>query len=293
MVVIKIAILLFFIVVAFTAFQSDHFVPFAPNGREGITAAAGVIFFAYIGFDAVTTGSEECKNPSRDLPIAIIGSLVISTVLYVLVALAAVGVAPVDTLSGSDAPLAAALREGAGLAVGGRRAGRRSTDRDHQCGPGHHVRADPHLLRHVPGRAAAPPARQGAPALRHPRPADASASASSSPSWRRFVPLDEIVKLVNIGTLFAFILVNIGVIVLRRTKPDMARPFRVPLSPVLPAIGVILCLFLMKDLPGTTWIRFLVWLVVGMLIYFTYSVRHSRLRLEGPLGNRQIDAGPK
>ena len=114
MVVIKIVILLFFIVVAFTAFQRDHFDPFAPKGFEGIASAAGVIFFAYIGFDAVTTASEESKNPGRDLPIAVIGSLVISTVLYVLVALAAVGVAPVDTLSGSDAPLAAALREGAG-----------------------------------------------------------------------------------------------------------------------------------------------------------------------------------
>ncbi|MBA3528620.1 MAG: amino acid permease, partial [Propionibacteriaceae bacterium] len=115
MVVIKLVILLFFIITAFTAFNSGHFHPFLPHGTGGITAAAAIIFFAYIGFDAVTTGSEESKNPSRDLPIAIIGSLVISTILYVLVAVAAIGVAPVKTLTESDAPLAAALREGAGI----------------------------------------------------------------------------------------------------------------------------------------------------------------------------------
>ena len=93
-----------------------------------------------------------------------------------------------------------------------------------------------------------------------------------------FVPLSEIVKLVNIGTLFAFLLVNIGVIILRRTKPDMERPFRVPLSPVLPALGALLCIYLMTDLPLDTWIRFVVWLAVGMVIYALYGYRHSRLR---------------
>ena len=92
------------------------------------------------------------------------------------------------------------------------------------------------------------------------------------------VPLSEIVKLVNIGTLFAFVLVNIGVIILRRTKPDMERPFRTPFVPVFPIIGVLLCAWLMKDLPGTTWIRFVVWLVVGLVIYASYGYRHSRLR---------------
>jgi basic amino acid/polyamine antiporter, APA family len=95
-----------------------------------------------------------------------------------------------------------------------------------------------------------------------------------------FVPLGEIVKLVNIGTLFAFVLVNIGVIVLRRTRPEMPRPFRVPWSPVLPIIGILFCVYLMTQLPLTTWIRFVVWLVIGMAIYFLYSRRHSRVRLE-------------
>jgi APA family basic amino acid/polyamine antiporter len=98
------------------------------------------------------------------------------------------------------------------------------------------------------------------------------------------VPLGEIVKLVNIGTLFAFVLVNLGVIILRRTKPDMERPFRTPLVPFFPIIGILLCAYLMKDLPGTTWIRFIVWLVVGMLIYVFYGYRNSKLR------TRDLDA---
>jgi APA family basic amino acid/polyamine antiporter len=285
MVVIKIVILLFFIVTAFTAFNSGHFSPLLPNGTGGITAAAGVIFFAYIGFDAVTTGSEESKNPRRDLPIAIIGSLVISTVLYVLVAIAAVGVAPVDTLSGSDAPLAAALREGAGLPwAGGVLA----------LGALIAITSVVLVIMYGQTRIFFAMCRDGLLPRRlatiHPRygtPARLTIGFGVLIAiLAAFVPLDAIVKLVNIGTLFAFILVNIGVIVLRRTKPDMPRPFRVPLSPVLPAIGVLFCLFLVKDLPGTTFLRFLIWLAVGLVIYFTYSIRHSRLRL----GEKPADA---
>jgi APA family basic amino acid/polyamine antiporter len=282
MVVIKIIILLFFIIVAFTAFNGDHFVPFAPNGAQGITMAAGVIFFAYIGFDAVTTGSEESKNPSRDLPIAIVGSLVISTVLYVLVAIAAIGVAPVETLVGSDAPLAAALREGAGLPwAGGILA----------LGALIAITSVVLVIMYGQTRIFFAMCRDGLLPRRlahvHPRygtPARLTIGFGILIAiLAAFVPLGEIVKLVNIGTLFAFILVNIGVVVLRRTKPDMKRPFRVPLSPVFPIIGVVLCLWLMKDLPGTTWLRFVIWLIVGLVIYFTYSIRHSRLRHgEGP-----------
>src|SRR5215212_9482940 len=115
MVVIKVAVLLFFIVAAFTSFDSANLTPFAPSGLDGITSAAAIIFFAYIGFDAVATGSEESRNPGRDLPIAIVGSLLISTVIYVLVSVSAVGVAPISVMADSDAPLAAALEEGTGL----------------------------------------------------------------------------------------------------------------------------------------------------------------------------------
>ncbi|MFL6025333.1 MAG: amino acid permease [Friedmanniella sp.] len=278
MVVIKIVILLFFIVTALTAFHRDHFVPLLPHGVSGVTAAAGVIFFAYIGFDAVTTGSEESRNPSRDLPIAIVGSLLISTVLYVLVAIAAVGVAPVATLSGSDAPLAAALREGAGLPWAGG-----------VLALGALIAITSVVLVIMYGqtriffamcRDGLLPRRLAAVHPRYGTPARLTIGFGILIAiLAAFVPLGEIVKLVNIGTLFAFILVNIGVIVLRRTKPDMRRPFRVPLSPLLPAIGVACCLYLIAQLPVTTYLRFIVWLAVGLVIYFTYSIRHSRLRL--------------
>src|SRR6478672_4529337 len=260
MVMIKLAILIFFIIVAFTAFHSGNFVPFAPHGAAGVTAAAGVIFFAYIGFDAVSTGSEESKNPGRDLPIAVIGSLLISTVLYVIVAIAAVGVAPIDTLTGSDAPLAAALREGAGLPwAGGILA----------LGALIAITSVVLVIMYGQTRIFFAMCRDGLLPRRlahvHPRygtPARLTIGFGILIAiLAAFVPLDEIVKLVNIGTLFAFILVNIGVVVLRRTKPDMKRPFRVPL---------------------TTYLRFIIWLVIGLAIYFLYSVKHSRLREDKP-----------
>jgi APA family basic amino acid/polyamine antiporter len=279
MVVFKLVILIFFIITAFTAFHSGNFKPFAPNGTSGITAAAGVIFFAYIGFDAVTTGSEESKNPKRDLPIAIVGSLLISTILYVLVAVAAIGVAPVKVLTGSDAPLAAALNEGAGIPWAGAVLA---------LGALIAITSVVLVIMYGQTRIFFAMCRDGLFPRRlakvHPRfgtPARLTIGFGIFIAiMAALIPLGEIVKLVNIGTLFAFILVNIGVIVLRRTKPDMPRPFRVPFSPVFPIIGVAFCLYLVAQLPGTTWARFVIWLVIGMVIYFLYSRKHSRLRTE-------------
>ncbi|HSU36132.1 MAG TPA: amino acid permease [Propionibacteriaceae bacterium] len=285
MVGVKLLVLAFFIVVAFTAFNSSHFTPFAPNGVSGVTVAAGVIFFAYIGFDAVSTGSEESTNPGRDLPIAIIGSLLISTVIYVLVSIAAVGVAPVETLTGSDAPLAAALREGAGLPwAGGILA----------AGALVAITTVVLVIMYGQTRIFFAMCRDGLFPRRlahvHPRfgtPARLTIGFGILIAiLAAFIPLGEIVKLVNIGTLFAFLLVNIGVIVLRHTRPDMPRPFRVPLSPVLPIIGCLFVVYLMSQLPLTTWVRFIVWLIIGLIIYFAYSRRHSRVRLEGGIAGR-------
>jgi APA family basic amino acid/polyamine antiporter len=241
--------------------------------------AAAIIFFAYIGFDAVTTGSEESKNPSRDLPIAIVGSLVISTILYVLVAIAAIGVAPIKTLTGSDAPLAAALNEGAGIPWAGAVLA---------LGALIAITSVVLVIMYGQTRIFFAMCRDGLFPRRlahvHPRFGTPSRLTIGFGIFiaimAALIPLGEIVKLVNIGTLFAFILVNVGVIVLRRTKPDMPRPFRVPFSPVFPIIGVAFCVYLVAQLPGTTWIRFVVWLVIGMLIYFLYSRKHSRLRTE-------------
>jgi APA family basic amino acid/polyamine antiporter len=277
MVFIKLAVLVFFIIAAFTAFKGSHFSDFTPHGFHGVTSAAAIIFFAYIGFDAVSTGSEESHNPGRDLPIAVIGSLVISTILYILVAIAAVGVASTDVLGNSDAPLAAGLKDGAGISWAaavlafGALVAITSVVLVIMYGQ---TRIFFAMCRDglMPTSFAKVNPRYGTPARL------TIGFGILIAILAAVVPLDEIIKLVNIGTLFAFILVNIGVIVLRRTKPDMKRPFRTPLVPVFPVIGILFCLYLMKDLPGTTWVRFLVWLVVGLVIYFLYSRHHSRLR---------------
>ena len=279
MVVIKLAVLLFFIVVAFANFGTAHFQPFAPTGVDGVTSAAAIIFFAYIGFDAVSTGSEEARRPARDLPLAIIGSLVICTIFYVLTAVGAIGIASPAQMEGSDAPLAAALDQGAGInwAAG-------------ILALGAVIAITSVVLVIFYGqtriffamcRDGLLPQRLAAVNQRYGTPATLTIGLGVLISiLAALVPLGAIVELVNIGTLFAFILVNVGVIILRRTRPDMPRPYRVPWSPVLPLIGVAFAIYLMADLPLGTWIRFVVWLALGLLIYLLYGYRNSRLRTE-------------
>jgi basic amino acid/polyamine antiporter, APA family len=277
MVVGKVLVLLFFIAVAFSAFDGDHFSDFAPNGFDGIEEAAALIFFAYIGFDAVSTGSEEVRRPQRDLPIAIVGSLVIATVLYILVAVAAVGALPADQLAGQDAPLSVALSEGAGIGWGadivtfGALVAITSVVLTMLFGE---TRIAFSMCRDglLPERLAAVWERTRTPVILTVLFAVPIALVAA------FVPLTEIAELVNIGTLFAFFLVNVAVIWLRRSKPDLPRGFRVPLVPFVPAIGAALCIYLMTKLPGETWLRFIVWLAIGAVVYVLYSYRNSRLR---------------
>ncbi|GIE74820.1 amino acid transporter [Actinoplanes philippinensis] len=277
MVVIKLAVLVFFIAVAFVNFSTDNFTPFAPEGVDGVTAAAAIIFFAYIGFDAVSTGSEEARNPAKDLPLAILGSLVICTVFYVLTVVGAIGIASPAQMSESDAPLAAALDQGAGL-----------TWAAAILALGAVVAITSVVLVIFYGqtriffamcRDGLLPRRLATVNQRYGTPARLTIGLGVLIAiLAALVPLGTIVELVNIGTLFAFVLVNIGVIVLRRTRPDMPRPYRVPWSPVLPLIGVAFAVYLMTDLPWDTWLRFVAWLAVGLVIYFAYGHRHSRLR---------------
>jgi APA family basic amino acid/polyamine antiporter len=296
MVIIKLSVLLFFIVVAFANFGTGNFQPFMPQGVDGVTSAAAIIFFAYIGFDAVSTGSEEARNPAKDLPLAIIGSLVICTIFYVLTAVGALGVASPAQMESSDAPLAAALDEGAGI---GWAAGILAL--------GAVVAITSVVLVIMYGqtriffamcRDGLLPERLASVNQRYGTPAKLTIGLGILIAiLAALVPLSEIVKLVNIGTLFAFVLVNIGVIILRRTRPDMPRPYRVPWSPVLPILGVLFAVYLMSDLPLDTWIRFVVWLVVGIVIYFTYGYRNSRVRKEAAAGPtpgwaREHDRGP-
>jgi basic amino acid/polyamine antiporter, APA family len=277
MVITKIAVLLFFIAVAFSAFDGDNFSDFAPNGFDGIESAAALIFFAYIGFDAVSTASEETKQPGRDLPIAIVGSLAIATLLYILVAVAAVGALPADQLAGQDAPLAVALSEGAGIGWGadivsfGALVAITSVVLTMLYGQ---TRVAFAMSRDglMPERLATVWERTRTPVLL------TLLFAAPIALIAAFVPLTDIAELVNIGTLFAFLIVNIAVIWLRRTKPDMERRFRVPFVPVFPLIGAALCIYLMTKLPSDTWMRFIVWLILGLVIYAAWGYRHSRMR---------------
>jgi APA family basic amino acid/polyamine antiporter len=286
MVVTKLLIIVLFIVLAFTGFDSGNLSPFSPHGFDGIVTAASVIFFAYIGFDAISTSGEETKNPGRDLPIAIIASLAICTILYILVALAGSAALPYTKLNGQEAPLAEILQSldfnwaatlislGALVAItsvvltvlyGQTRI------MFAMCRDGLLPRSWAHIseTRRTPIRITA-------------------GFAVLAGVIAALVPLAEIAKLVNIGTLFAFIITNIGVIVLRRTRPDLERSFKVPLVPLFPLIGAGLAIFLMKYLEGTTWLRFGVWLVLGIIIYFIYGRSHSRLR-RGEVINPEAD----
>jgi APA family basic amino acid/polyamine antiporter len=280
MVAIKLVVLAIFIVVGATAFDSANLTPFSPHGFGGTLDAAALIFFAYIGFDAVSTAGEETRRPERDLPIAIIASLVIATVLYIAVALVATGLLPYAKLAGSDAPLAAALQDGAGYSWGAT-----------VISIGALVAITSVVLTILFGqtRVAYAMSRDGLlprafsriNATRRTPGLVTLLAAGVIAALAAVVPLADIAKLVNIGTLFAFLVVNVGVIVLRRTKPDLDRGFRVPLVPLLPLIGAGLCIWLMTTLPATTWLRFGIWMAAGLLVYFAYGRSRSRLRNEG------------
>jgi basic amino acid/polyamine antiporter, APA family len=276
MVVVKLAILTFFIVVAGFNFSTANFHPFLPHGGSAITSAAAIIFFAFIGFDAVSTGSEEARRPERDLPLAIIGSLAVCTLFYILTSVGAIGISRAEKLTG-DAPLATALQNGAGISWAawivalGALIAITSVVLVIMYGQ---TRIFFAMCRDglLPTRLAAVHPRYGTPARL------TIGLGALIVVLAAFVPLGQIVELTNIGTLFAFILVNAGVIILRRTRPDMPRPYRVPWSPVVPILGIAFAIYLMRYLPWLTWVRFGIWLVIGFVIYWLYGYRHSRLR---------------
>ena len=281
MVFTKLAILTFFVVVGIFSFKSSHFTPFQPEGLSGTVSAASLIFFAYIGFDAVSTSGEETKNPKRDLPIAIIGSLVIATILYIIVAVVTVGLVPVDALDGSSSPLTDAIKQGTGLSWAG-----------DVLSLGALIAITSVILTILYGqsRIMFAMSRDGLVPKFFGRLNAKAVPAHSLLLFgglvaviAAFVPLSTLAELVNIGTLFAFALVNIGVIVLRRTDPGLERQFRVPFVPFTPLIGLALCIYLMTQLKGDTWLRFIVWLLLGLGVYFFYSRRHSRVQAGEPV----------
>lgn len=285
MVIVKLIVLAFFVIVGATYVKPQNWTPFAPNGWAGIQAGAAIVFFAYIGFDAVSTVAEEVRNPKRDLPIGIIGSLIVCTVIYIVVAAVFTGIIPykelVKVLSTQQAePLTLALQYAnierwGNMAIGivafGSVVAHTAVLLVFQLG-------QPRIFFSMARDGLLP--QQFArvhPRFRTPHVTTILTGAAVGIT-AMFTSIDEMVDLTNIGTLFAFILVCIGVIIMRQREPDRPRGFRTPWVPLIPLFGVGACLYLMLGLPTITWYRFGIWLVVGMVVYFFYGFSHSHLR---------------
>jgi APA family basic amino acid/polyamine antiporter len=275
MVVLKLIIIAFFIGVGAFYVKPEHWTPFAPNGFKGISSAAAIIFFAYIGFDAVSTAAEETRNPQRDMPIAMMASLAICTVIYILVALVLTGLLPWKELATAE-PLATAfsalgMHWAAGIISLGAVFATTSVLIVFQLG-------QPRIFFSMARDGLLPRwAARVHPKYRTPHITTILTGAFVA-VFATLLNINEVVELTNIGTLFAFVLVSIGIIVLRRTDPGRHRPFRTPFVPLVPLLSVLMCGYLMFQLPTVTWVRFGIWLVLGLVIYWLYGYSHSRLR---------------
>jgi APA family basic amino acid/polyamine antiporter len=264
---------------------------FSPGafGISGIFTGAALVFFAYIGFDIVATAAEETKNPQRDMPIGILSSLGICTLLYVAVSLVVTGMVKYTDIK-VDAPLAEAFRSvghpGFATVISvGALIGLTTVMMILMLGQSRVFFAMSRDRLLPPAFAKVSP-RFGTP-LRTTILTGVVVAVIST-----FVPLTELAELVNIGTLFAFVLVAVGVLVLRRTRPDLERAFRCPGVPVVPVLAVLAAVYLMLNLPSATWIRFIVWMVVGIAVYLGYGARHSRL-VTDPNYSREADAAAR
>lgn len=280
-VVIKLSVILLFIVVGAFFVKPVNYTPFLPYGVKGVFTGAAIVFFAYIGFDAVSTAAEEVKNPQRNLPLGIIISLAVSTTLYIIVAALLTGIAPYKDYYFQSAPVAYAMNYvGQGWMSGiisiGALAGITSVLLVFTLGQTR--------IFYAMSRDGLLPKAFGKLSSRSNTPINSTIITAIIASLiAAFVPINIIAELTNIGTLTAFIIVSIAVIVLRYKKPEINRPFRVPLVPYIPILAVIFCFALMLSLPLLTWIRFVVWLVIGIIVYFSYSYRNSRLNLVGDI----------
>jgi len=274
MVIMKLVVLAFFVVVGLKYVQPANWKPFMPNGWHGVWAGAAIVFFAYIGFDAVSTAAEETRNPGRDLPRGIIGSLIISTVIYIAVAAVVTGMVPWFDLHTAE-PLTVAMNRynlawASGIVAVGSVAAHTAVLLVFQLG-------QPRIFFSMARDGLLPKAfARVHPKYRTPHVTTILTGVLVA-AFASFANIEEMVDLTNIGTLFAFALVSAGVIVLRRTHPEAKRPFRVPLVPWLPIVAVGACLFLAAGLPLITWIRFAVWLAAGLTIYLCYGRARSVL----------------
>lgn len=285
MVIVKLIVLGFFVLIGFKYVKPENWTPFAPNGWAGIQAGAAVVFFAYIGFDAVSTVAEEVRDPKRDLPIGIIGSLIICTLIYILVAAVFTGIIPYRSLSGMLAteqaePLTLALQYAniekwgnisVGIVAFGSVVAHTAVLLVFQLG-------QPRIFFSM-ARDGLLPKKFAAvhPKFRTPHVTTILTGIAVGVT-SMFTTIEEMVDLTNIGTLFAFVLVCIGVLILRYREPERPRAFKTPFVPFIPILGIMACIYLMFGLPAVTWMRFCGWLVIGMIIYFLYGYRNSRLK---------------
>ena len=284
MVILKLIVLRFFVAVGWSYMKPDNFHPFLPNGWVGVQSGAAIVFFAYIGFDAVSTVAEETPRPSRDLPIGIIGSLVISTIIYILVASVFIGIMPFGVLKQKLAteqaePLTMALQYAnierwgnvfVSIVAFGSVVAHTAVLLVFQLG-------QPRIFFSMARDGLLPQSfAKVHPRFRTPHVTTILTGVVVG-VCAMFTSIDEMVDLTNIGTLFAFTLVCIGIWVLRRREPNRPRAFKTPWVPVVPILGVLSCAYLMLGLPWITWLRFALWLLAGMVVYFLYGFRRSRL----------------
>ncbi|MCQ9366770.1 amino acid permease [Brevibacterium sp. 91QC2O2] len=283
MVLIKLAVLIVFVGIAFTGFTADHFANFAPEGIRGISMATGSLFFSYIGLDAVATAGGEVKNPRKAMPRALIGGLAIVTLIYLLVAVAALGAQAPAQFGAQQASLATIVQNlvgqtwpGTVLAIGavisifsvtliclyGQTRILYSMSRD-GLAPRVFARISPRT--HVPA-------------------AGAWIVCAVVAVLAGLLPLGILADLTSIGTLTAFLLVSLGVIILRRTRPDLPRGFKVPGYPVTPVLSILACLYVISGLQPITLIAFVIWIAVALIFYFTWSRRHSTLAMAADPG---------
>ena len=276
MVVIKLIALSLFIAVGITHLNPDYYTPFAPNGFTGIHQGAAIVFFAYIGFDAISTAGEETRDPQRNLPIGILGGLAICTLIYVIVGFVLTGMVPYKSLANTADPLAYALQSAGFTRVGWIVA----------LGATVSMSAVLLVFQYGQPRIFFAMARDGLlpqwAAKLHPRtrvPHTTTLITGIGVALASLIgDAAETYDLTNIGTLFAFALVSIGVLVLRVKEPERPRPFKVPLVWVVAPLGALACAFVMYGLPKQAWERFGIWLVVGIFFYFAYGFSNSRLR---------------
>ena len=294
MVITKVSVIILFIAIGISFMSSVNWHPFIPKntgvwghfGWSGILRGAGVIFFAYIGFDAVSTAAQEAKNPQRDMPLGILGSLSISTVLYILVALVLTGIVSYTQLNVSD-PVAVGvnamgkemfwLRPIVKIAA---IAGLTSVILVMLLG-------QPRIFFSMAKDGLLPPVFSRVhPKFKTPY-ISTVLTGSVAVVLAGILPISILGELVSIGTLLAFVIVCISIIILRRSKPDLHRPFRTPFVPVIPILGALICFVQMAALPLGTWLRLIIWMGIGFIIYFTYGIRKSKLRIKEKPGDQQ------